>query len=530
MRIAIAAPVSVGFIAYAVEAFACGCFAAPAVDQPVVQAGERIVFAHEDGNRVAAHIQIQYEGAAKDFAWMLPTSGLPEFRLGSEALFDGLEAGTAPQFQLIRSRAPECFESSGCSDSGDDDALAAPSRDGGTPADDIAVRQSSAGPYDYAVLRASEKQPLLDWLRDNEYFVPATSDDAIDQYIHEGAYFLVLKLTAGATTGDLQPVVVEYESDRAMIPIVLTSVSAIDDMGVLVWVLGRERAIPLNYQHAVINEHQIEWTNQARNYTEVVARAVDEAADGHAFVTEYAGSTAAVRLPQTHRSGDRGHLATATTPYSFVSRLESMGFDPARVWPILQRAFDMPSTTPRTWAAYEEQAQLQNEETFDSFAVADEIWEKIVEPTDEARALVGRNRYVTRMFTTLDAAEMTEDPVFAFNPDLPDVDRLRVATSLDDCDGRSMELRLNGNTRVVEVPRGVVVPPREGAPYAARIEILRLEGPPMIVTDNQALLAESDRVEDGGCNSTSRRRSFGGTFVAFLMIAMLARVFVRSTS
>ena len=98
-------------------------------------------------------------------------------------------------------------------------------------------------------------------------------------------------------------------------------------------------------------------------------------------------------------------------------------------------------------------------------------------------------------------------------------------------EGRSMELRLNDGKRVVEVALGSrFAPPRDDAPYAARIEVLRLEGPPMIVTDNQALFAESDRMEERGCASTSRRRSVGGTFVAFFMIAMLARWFGRSTS
>ena len=36
-----------------------------------VQAGERIIFAQDNG-QVTAHIQIQYQGDAKDFGWLLP--------------------------------------------------------------------------------------------------------------------------------------------------------------------------------------------------------------------------------------------------------------------------------------------------------------------------------------------------------------------------------------------------------------------------------------------------------------------------
>ena len=48
------------------RADACGCFAPPDPSVPVVQAGEQIVFSHEDGV-VTAHIQIQYQGEASEF-------------------------------------------------------------------------------------------------------------------------------------------------------------------------------------------------------------------------------------------------------------------------------------------------------------------------------------------------------------------------------------------------------------------------------------------------------------------------------
>ena len=44
-----------------------------------------------------------------------------------------------------------------------------------------------------------------------------------------GAYFLALKLQSGKAVGDIQPLVVEYESDKPMIPIELTGVAADPD-------------------------------------------------------------------------------------------------------------------------------------------------------------------------------------------------------------------------------------------------------------------------------------------------------------
>ena len=50
---------------------ACGCFVPPNPVVQIVQAGERIVFA-TDGDDVIAHVQIQYQGDAQDFGWLLP--------------------------------------------------------------------------------------------------------------------------------------------------------------------------------------------------------------------------------------------------------------------------------------------------------------------------------------------------------------------------------------------------------------------------------------------------------------------------
>ena len=56
--------------------------------QPVMQNAERIVFgADEDGN-VDMHVQVSYEGAAENFAWILPTPGEPEIFLSIDTLFN----------------------------------------------------------------------------------------------------------------------------------------------------------------------------------------------------------------------------------------------------------------------------------------------------------------------------------------------------------------------------------------------------------------------------------------------------------
>ena len=73
-----------------------------------------------------------------------------------------------------------------------------------------------------------------------------------------------------------------------MIPIRPTAVAANDDMGVMVWVLGESRAVPVNYKALELNQALINWLNGARNYNQVVIAAANEAG-GQGFVRERAG-------------------------------------------------------------------------------------------------------------------------------------------------------------------------------------------------------------------------------------------------
>lgn len=71
--------------------------------------------------------------------------------------------------------------------------------------------------------------------------------------------------------------------------------------------------------------------------------------------------------------------------------------------------------------------------TFDANAFTDDVDAVIVTPLRDAQATFDANPYLTRLFTTLSADEMTIDPMFNFNPDLGDVDNVRRATARCEC-------------------------------------------------------------------------------------------------
>ena len=523
------------------QARACGCFAGTTVTNPVVQAGEQIVFAHEEGV-IIAHIQIQYAGDAEDFVWLLPLPAEPDISIGTEELFARLQETTGPRFILNRTPGDDCPSSGGFSIGCSDDAAVFDEAFPKEPASHVLVKESTAGPYETVVVRADEKAPMLEWLQSNGYFVPAGTQAAIDPYIRPGGLFLVLKLRSGQTVGDLQPIVVKYPSALPMIPIILTSVAANPDMGIQVWVLGNSRAIPHNYQHVLINEAFIDWQNGAANYAEIVGNSVDESEEHHAFVTEFAGPTTVMQnvLAGNDRFGSQESLASIANPSQYVEELKLRRFWSPGLRPILQRELNIPSSAFENlpsdlsseilelqyFAIFESFASTSTS-GFDGVALTNEIWEKIVKPSEASNQLFSDHRYLTRMFSTLDPDEMTEDPVFAFNPDLPSVSNQHIANLTNHCNDKPDELELADGRFYRAKENGKFDIPRPGIPSAVQIEILRQEGAPVIVVDNHALLAEADDHDDGGCIDTGRLRYRSYAWLLYLGLIVIGHHTLR---
>ncbi|MFZ5446704.1 MAG: DUF2330 domain-containing protein [Myxococcota bacterium] len=503
---------------------ACGCFAPPSAAEPVIQAGERILFAVRDG-KVIAHIQLQYSGDAKDFGWLLPLPSVPTLRLGSDELFTRLAETTDPTFTSeFRGNGCPRSTSVGCGARAalNTGRFASEGVDAGAS---VLLTQSSIGPYDYAVLRADDRTAMFQWLADNRYFVPAGTDDAVGPYIHPGAYFLALKLKAGASAGDVTPVVLEYPSALPMIPIVLTRVGATPNMGIQVWLLGNGRGIPRNYHHVVINDALLDWLNNGQNYSQLVTRAVSAAPDKHAFVTDYAGPSEVMKdqLVPPGRFGTEAELAKATTPAQFVDTLLRKGFIdrsvaagsslPPAVVRLLLTDIPMPAplaakgVSPNQFLLnlgfYLGDYRTQNPDdftgwtlAFDAPSLAQQVFAEFVTPLREANALFAEFPKLTRLYTTLSPEDMTADPVFSFNPSLPDVARAHTSSFVMSC---------NGNTFTTE--QGWMVedlPALDAAPAALRVEVLTEEGAPTVVVDNTRAIAATFKRADApnqGCTT-----------------------------
>jgi hypothetical protein len=555
------------YLAHTPSAEACGCFAPPDPSVPIVQAGERIAFAMKNGV-VTAHIQIQYSGDAEEFAWLVPMPAIPEVGVGTDELFAQLISTTQPKYRVNRVYQGTCsFDPSRSgSDGAFPDGGAPPPSSPGEGSGSPLVLRDTVGPYDYAVLSAENKQPMLDWLQQERFFVPAGTDEAVNPYIRPGAYFLALKLRKGQSSGDLQPVVVKYQSQLPMIPIVLTSVAAEPDMGVLVWVLGESRAIPRNYFHTIINDALINWLTAGSNYVEVITRAVDEADGHHSFVTEYAGTSAIMvdRLDYSGRFGDLAELRTITDAIDYVDYLLYNGYAvwdffgaqfSSQILTILQRELPVPSAlleagvTPNDYYTnlswylgwYREDHPdlfLDLDIEYDPIALSDELEQRVVQPTLDAGQMFRENSYMTRLFTTLSPEEMTKDPVFSFNPDLPPVSNIREATLTYFCgfgsdnQGTTPAQLVTEQGWVLSMPDGEAnfQWPDVDMPASQFTQVLREEGQPETVGDNTASISSiidqfSASLRGGGCavDRSAGKKGLSGLILLGFVAAMIIR-------
>ncbi len=468
-----------------VPALACGGFFCSQA-QPVDQSGERILFA-VDGTNVTAHIQIQYVGPSEEFSWALPS--VPQLRVGTDQTFNALLQATGPQFNINWQHTEDCkvpgcdadFGVGGGSDGGDMWMNAPASEEAGGGSVQV-VAAGNVGPYDYKVIEAvdgADGEAVFEWLNDNGYDQPEGSQDIINQYVNTDFVFLALKLSKREDVGSIRPVVVEYEAPMfACVPLKLTSIAAAPNMPIFVWVLAQSRAVPMNYFHVKLNPAAYPWTECGRAqgatpgcswmqsqpascstaYRDLITMAVDEA-EGKAFVTEYAGSTQPMKnrvwggtddantIVPTHFSAWEA-AQQLTSTFGFIagddvrSILEqfiaypgddafaAMAENEGEYW--LDYCGDEENFYVETWCMH----VLPEDYPFDRDGMVAAIQERIIDPLVEANELFDQFPYITRLATTMSAEDMTLDPLFSFNPDLPDVTNTHDVTANAICAGK----------------------------------------------------------------------------------------------
>ena len=500
-----------GALALSEPARACGGFFCS--QQGLVnQAAERIVFADNGDGTITAVIQILYQGPADKFSWLLPVGSVPEkdqIAVSSDYAFTALQQATNPSYTLSSSVEGKCRESS---DTKADNTTPTAQRAGANSPGETGVSVDASGEvgkFDYAVISVDggvndPAAPAVDWLRQNGYDVTPEGVALLGPYLADGMHLLALRLNKGSDTGSIRPIEITYQADAPMIPIKLTAVAANQDMGVLTWALSNARAVPFNYNSLELNEARINWFNAASNYNQVVTEAAD-AAGGQGFVTEYAAPTS--RLAQPVWSDD-----LERTWQEFGADGPFRGVSPDQLFRYLEGNY---GTWSGFWDAVRDVVTLPAGVSFDDFRsclscygqgvsfdvnrLLSALDSDVIEPVRRFQRLIDRTGYMTRLYTTLSAAEMIVDPLFRFNPDLPDVSNTHSATRVIEC--RSDLYDSEAPWRI-EFRNGTILRGAPGAlgqwpdavaaqPANQRVLMLSTAGEGRVVEDNTGQIASS---------------------------------------
>lgn len=463
-RTAYATLLAAALLGGARTAHACGGFFC-SQSQPVNQAAERIVFAANDDGSVTAVIQILYEGPSQDFSWLLPISTVPkdnQIGVASDRAFQQLQNSTNPNYLLTTRVEGNCAGTR--TGAGIGTSTAADTGTGGsTPGTDDGVTVEATGvvgPFEWTVLGldASLSDPAaaaVTWLTDHGYDVTPGAPKLLGPYLADGMYLLALRLTKDSDAGSIRPIVLTYDAKLPMIPIKLTAVAANDDMGVMAWVLSSARAVPANYLSLELNEARINWFNAASNYDDVVSAAADDAG-GQGFVTEFAGSTTALDKTVWSDFDEQDWRGFKTAVYSSFSELFDQSYalygDWDGFWDAARKVVTLPAGV--AFADFQLCPSCYPGAEFSPSAWIAALESDVIQPVRDVQVLIDRHPYVTRLYSTLSAAEMTIDPLFTFNADLADVSNIHRAERVIECNSNVTQTQA---TWRVELPQGGVI-------------------------------------------------------------------------
>lgn len=480
-------------------AWACGACVAPPGPSTVQQKAERVLFVRDPVTKQSlTWVEVRYQGQPQDFGWVVPMPKKPILGVGSQYLFDRLDQAAAPRFSLNYSESREnctvpVYASSGgggvgC---GSDNSMAQTTSAGSAYSEDTSagadvskdhvqvLESASVGPYDYVIIASDKSDDLLTWLNAQGYATPAAALPIIDAHVQKGDVFVALKLKNDAGIDAIRPVSFQMDDADPCVPLRLTSVAAVEDMQVVVYLAGPGRAIPKNHMHIEVNPLKLSWENAGQNYDQLLAAAIDEAA-GRAFVTEYSQPMSAVSvdaadgkatvsavqyshpldgvpLPGSMGAAGPSSNAYGTGTLVYAKRLDASAFKDVQTVSDVAKALkasNLPladevvtalnaavTSTGIDWVATQGSGQITqvyygsvpaNGATVASAKLYADL-STFADGTKLAVDQLARQKNLTRLVLRISPKEMDRDPVFAFNDKLPVVKRSYSATVTGVC-------------------------------------------------------------------------------------------------
>ena len=177
--------------------------------------------------------QIDYEGDAEDFAWVIPVPGYPKLFPVEDDIFYELHKLTQPP-------PPSSF---GC-------GWGADVQTPGLGDEGVHVwEENQVGIYHTTTLSATDPNSLVEWLNYNGYAFPAEGQEILDYYVQQSWFFVAMKIQHEETinnsenyTGAIQPIGIMFFSDEMIYPLKFSTLS-VPTWGteVLIYAFSNER-------------------------------------------------------------------------------------------------------------------------------------------------------------------------------------------------------------------------------------------------------------------------------------------------
>ncbi|MBI5607500.1 MAG: DUF2330 domain-containing protein [Deltaproteobacteria bacterium] len=517
-------------------AWACGGCFVPPIDSaaPILQNAERILFVRDPATKKSTvWVEIRYSGPADGFGWVLPLPKVPKVGVGTSYLFDRLDLGTAPRFELDSLPSEGCNfggGSVGCgsADSAGLSATAATEQGGGGGV--TVLQHDQVGPYDYQVIQGKTADDVQNWLNTNGFDTPAKAKSVLADHVAKGDVFVAVKLATGKGVDQIKPISLEMDDAEPCVPLKLTSIAAESDTTIQVYVAGPGRAIPKNHLHVRINPVRLDVLHGAKNYEQVVAAAIDEAA-GRAFITEFAGEIpTVVKVPAQFAFGnpteeplvdytaiDTSGIAKTKTVCDALAdmQIRKLPFTKETVSiidPLFKFGASAGATDLVTYYKNLNSCPTNAQTLVDGAALAAALEKEFAGPLrDMTKALTtlgaggGAKGRFTRMVMRISPDEMTRDPVFAFSGTLPNVSNVTKGgygpVCLGDNQGQngyrvtiaglgSWLLANQQQSDGSNLPNLALDPRMTKAPAALTVELLDETGDPIAVDASQIALAD----------------------------------------
>ncbi|WP_316760185.1 DUF2330 domain-containing protein [Streptomyces herbicida] len=213
--------VQVGWVV--VPAYACGCGAMVPDAQREISVSREASVLRWDGREEQIEMRLTVQGDTDRAAWIMPVPHRASVDLGDPALFDQLDAATAPAHRTRYHFWPQ--DGDWPLSTGNDTAGAAPDAGAGPSRVGVVDRQR-LGPFDVARLTATDPGALDNWLRTNGFAFPRRLSHALQPYVDRHWEYVAVKLApqaAGASlNGALDPIHLTFAADEPVYPMRLS--------------------------------------------------------------------------------------------------------------------------------------------------------------------------------------------------------------------------------------------------------------------------------------------------------------------